>query len=263
MGSPLGLTLANFFLAKTEKKIIGIASVNRLLCYVDHCIYYVDRIFAVFETTKSGFKFLDILNSQHKNIKFTVYDGSELMCFLDVQIKVKEYECDTWTWRKTTHSGLLLNFNALCPLKWKSDLILCLLYCAKAICSSKSIFKNDVIYLWQMFLSNGNSIWFFNKFLQRFLTVDNDSSGRDRSETNPVVYLSISCIEKETRHFVNQLAKLFHVKFDVKLSANYKTFQTGTYFKFTILTPLLLCSNVIHKFTCFCDSNLTCIGNST
>ena len=71
------------------------------------------------------FKFLDILTSQHKNIKFTVDYGSEMMCFLNVQIKVKEDGCDTWTWRKTTYTGILLNFDALCTLKWKSDLILC------------------------------------------------------------------------------------------------------------------------------------------
>ena len=35
-----------------------------------------------------------------------------------------------------------------------------------------------------MFLSNGYPIWFFNKFLQRFLAVDNDLSDRERSEIN-------------------------------------------------------------------------------
>ena len=142
---------------------------------------YVNDIFAVFETNESCLKFLDILNFQHKNIKFTVEYGSELMCFLDVQIKVKENGCDTWTWRKTTHTGLLLNFDALCPLKWKSGLILCLLNRVKAICSSKFLFQNAVIKLQQMFLSNGYPICFFNKFLQRFLTVDNDLSDHEHS----------------------------------------------------------------------------------
>ena len=116
MGSPLGPTLAHFFLARMEKRIMSIASANHLLLY----LRYVDDIFFVFETNESRLKFLDILTSQHENIKLTVEYGSELMYFLDVQIKVRENGCDTWTWRKTTHSGLLLNFDALCPLKWKS-----------------------------------------------------------------------------------------------------------------------------------------------
>ena len=39
--------------------------------------------------------------------------------------------------------------------------------------------------------------------------------------------------------------------------------ETRTYFQLTLRTPVLLCSNVAHKFTCSCDSNLTYIGKST
>ena len=88
------------------------------------------------------------------------------MCFLEVQIKVKESGCDTWTWRNTTHTGLLLNFDVLCPLKWKYGLTMCLLNRSKAICSSRLLLKNDGIKLRQMFFANGYPIWFFNKFLQ-------------------------------------------------------------------------------------------------
>ena len=43
-----------------------------------------------------------------------------------------------------------------------------------------------------MFLFHGYPNWFFNKFFQRFLTVDNELlSDRDRSETNPVIYLNV------------------------------------------------------------------------
>ena len=109
----------------------------------------------------------------------------------------------------------------MCSLKWKSGLILCLLNHAKAINSSKLLFQNDVIKLRQMFLSNGYPICFFFKFLQRFLTVDNDLSDRECSEINPVVYLNVLYIGKESRRFVSRLAKLFHVKFDAKVSAKY------------------------------------------
>ena len=47
------------------------------------------------------------------------------------------------------------------------------------------------------------------------------------------------------------------------MSAIYKTFKTGTYFQLKSRTPLWLCSNVVYKFTCSWDSNLTHIGKST
>ena len=113
------------------------------------------------------------------------------------------------------------------------------------------------------FSFNGYPIWFFNKFLQRFFTVDNDLSDHEHSEANPVVYLNVPYIGKESRRFVGRLAKLFHIKFDVKVSDIYKTFKTGTYFQLKWHTPLLLCSNVVYKYTCSCILNLTYIGKST
>ena len=75
MESPLGPTLAKFFWAKMEKKIMNIASANHPLLY----LRYVDDIFAVFKINESCLKFLDILNFQHKSIKFTLEYGSEFM----------------------------------------------------------------------------------------------------------------------------------------------------------------------------------------
>ena len=44
---------------------------------------------------------------------------SALQCisFLDVRIKVNNDNIDTWLWRKSTHTSLLLNFNANCSKK--------------------------------------------------------------------------------------------------------------------------------------------------
>ena len=70
-----------------------------------------------------------------------------------------------------------------------------------------------------MFLSNDYTILLFTRLLQQVMTVDNDLSDRERSETNPVVYLNIPYIGKERRRFVSSLGRLFPVKFDVKVSA--------------------------------------------
>ena len=59
MDSPLAPTLANFFLAHIENKLLGKQS--------DFCpkLYsrYVDDIFAVFDNSDHCTKFLDLLNS--------------------------------------------------------------------------------------------------------------------------------------------------------------------------------------------------------
>jgi len=49
---------------------------------------YIDDIFAVFEDKYSCTSFLNLLNAQHKNIKFTVEHASNTLSFLDVKIKI-------------------------------------------------------------------------------------------------------------------------------------------------------------------------------
>ena len=126
MGSPLGLTLANFFLATVETKLRA----QNLGCSRKLYLGYVDDIFAIFEE-KSSSKFLDVLNHQHKNLEFTMEKSIGAFPFLDVQMNINQSILGTRIWMKPTHTGVLLNFNAACPEQWKTGLILCLLKRAK------------------------------------------------------------------------------------------------------------------------------------
>ena len=71
----------------------------------------------------------------------------------------------TWVWRKLTNTGLFLNFKAVCPQNWKSDLILCVLRRGKMICSNDTPFLKEVNQLKSLFLVNN----YISKFLIRFL----------------------------------------------------------------------------------------------
>ena len=163
MGSPLAPTLANFFLAHIENKLLG----KQLDFHPKLYFRYVDDIFAVFDNSDYCTKFLDLLNSQH-NIKFTVELPSDTIPFLDVEIRLNVTGIDTWVYRKPTNTNLILNFNALCPTKWKSGLILCFLNRAKRICSSDFLFDKEVSMLKKMFLNNSYPSSFFDKILESF-----------------------------------------------------------------------------------------------
>ena len=114
---------------------------NQLLCNDPEAspklyLRYIDDIFAIFDNDQSCTKFLEKLNTQHPNIKFTLEQAKSTIPFLDVEIKINLDRFDTWTWRKPSNTGLLLNFNAFCPKIWKKGLILCLLNRAKITCST-------------------------------------------------------------------------------------------------------------------------------
>ena len=148
MGSPLGPTLANYFMGNLEQNILK----KNLSCHRVLYLRYVDDIFAVYCNDNDTKKFLKILNSQHKNIKFTSEKPNSSISFLDVEIQVNDCGIDTWVWRKTTNTNLLLNFYAFCPVKWKSGLILCLLHRAKVIFLNSSLFRLEVDKLQFFFL---------------------------------------------------------------------------------------------------------------
>ena len=61
MGSPLGPTIANFFLAETEIRLLQ----QQLSSAPKVYFRYVDDIFAIFNNEADNMVFLDRLNSQH------------------------------------------------------------------------------------------------------------------------------------------------------------------------------------------------------
>ena len=111
-----------------------------------------------------------MLNKQHRNIEFTVEHGSETLPFLDVEVTTTESRIETKIYRKQTHTNLLLNFNAICPMNWKSGLIICLLNRAKIICSTTALFQKEVKELRSMFQENGYPKSYFDKISKRLLT---------------------------------------------------------------------------------------------
>ena len=125
MGCPLGPTLANFFLRCIEQKLFE--NKSDFLPLV--CLRYIDDIYCVFETESASLAFLQMLNSQHAAIKFTIKKETnrKSLTFLDVQIQLTDKGYNSCVWRKPTNTGLLLNYKADCP-KTRNLVLLCVFY---------------------------------------------------------------------------------------------------------------------------------------
>ena len=110
---------------------------------------------------------------------------------MDVEIEIKGDSFDSWVFRKKSHTGVLLNFNAVAPSKWKSGLIMCLLHRAKKICSSDMLFYNEVEKLKLMFYTNGYPLYIFNKALDKIIFIYNRNTINNESNVNNNSNLSI------------------------------------------------------------------------
>ena len=203
-------------------------------------------------------------NKQHKNIKFTAEHGSETLPFLVVEVTITESALEKTIYRKQTHINLLLNFNAICPINWKSDLIICLLNREKIICSTTALFQTEVKELKSMFQENGYPKSYFDKIFKRFLT-EQDAREKTIPDTSEkeTYYITIPYLKSESRRFINKLAKIIKNKINVNIVPVYISSKICRYFQLKSSTPLALCRNVVYKFTCSCYMNRTYYGMPT
>ena len=88
---------------------------HQMPCHPKLYVCYIDD--AVFDDVNACSSFLNILNSQHGNAKFTIEKFCNTLQFCDIDIKISENTVDTWVWRKPANTRLFLNFAALSSIK--------------------------------------------------------------------------------------------------------------------------------------------------
>ena len=161
MGSPLGPTFANFFMAEVEER--ALSNTNRtpaLYCR------YIDDIFVICDLDT-----LEKLKDEMKTISgldFTVEEsvGSKLP-FLNVMIEKTDRIIRTKVYRKPTDVQMCLNAEGECPDRYKQAVVKGYLYRAKDLCSEKSEMMIEISRSKQILINNGYS----NRLVDREITV--------------------------------------------------------------------------------------------
>ena len=258
MGSPLGPSLANFFLGFLEKR-----DIDRSLYAPSFYNRYIDDICAIFTNNDHIQLFLDFINSLHPNLKFTIEYANDTFPFLNVEMKFNDFSFDSWVYRKPTHTGQMLNFSAMCPDKWKRGLILCMLNIGKRICSTEILFNEEVNKLRKMFQLNGYPVYYFNKVLNQFLNpVLNNSNSDNSDDDSNFVLIRIPYIGDHSYTLSKKLKKFVEDSNNCKVRIVFSSFKIRNYFSLKTITPKYLLSNVVYKFTCQNDSGISYIGET-
>ena len=126
MGSPLGPTLANAFLCRFEKKWLSECPAEFLLSVYKR---HADDIFVTFNSCSQLLKFVDYMNRQHPNMKFTFeVEKNNDFPFLDVKIFRENNKFTTSVFRKPTFSGAFTNFDSFIPISYKHGLVNTLIF---------------------------------------------------------------------------------------------------------------------------------------
>lgn len=258
MGSPLGPSLANFFLGHLERHNFFTNKNLNPKFY----IRYVDDIFAVFDNSVSCEDFLNHINNQHKNIKFTIEKSIDnVLPFLDTRVEIVGDSFESCVFRKPTNTNVLLNASAICPTRWKKGLILGAIHRAKMICSSSNLFEREVDNLRDIFHKNGYSISFFNELLEYFVNnEDNKDKCNDNNDRRYIV--KIPYVGNVSYVFKSKLIDLFFKDLGLTISPIFMTTKVSDFFSLKSRTPKELNSRVAYKFTCVCNTSLTYIGKT-
>ena len=256
MGSPLGPTLANFFLADLETKMFEMFTGVKPKGYVR----YVDDIFCIFEHQSQVTPFFEFLNNLHKNLTFTVELGGKTLPFLNTYIQIDGSDFTSCIYRKKTHTGVFMNFTAMAPNKWKCGLILCLLNTAKRVCSSEQFFNDEVSKLRKFFTQNAYPKFFFDKALQIFL--NKQQAFQENINEKPEVIISIPFIGEASIKFSKQIVSLIKSHYKVDVLPVFTSSKVGDYFSLKCKTPFAFSSNVVYKFCCLRDEGCSYIGQT-
>ena len=117
----------------------------------------------------------------------------------------------------------------------------------------------------QIFRKNGYPASFFNRILDEFLTQSDGVSNQDlhsSKEQERKFFLTVPCLGKPSKTFFKNVLRLIKNKLDIEITHNFKTTKICSYFNIKSQKPSYLQSNVVYKYTCSRDVNVTNIGYS-
>ena len=154
MGSALSVAMANIFMVHLEESLVKYSP--NLSFYRR----YVDDIFLVI-----SFDYLNELfstfNEFHSSVKFT-FETEDSGCFSFLDVKILRsvgslgYDfLETSVYRKATFTGLFVNWKSYCHMKYKLSIIRGLHERARRICSTDSLFLNEIMFINNILKKNG------------------------------------------------------------------------------------------------------------
>ena len=146
MGSLLGLVIAGIFMVDLEKNVVP-----KLSTHMTEWKRYVDDTIAYIKPSYIDYV-LSILNSFHKNMKFTFEEEKDnKISFLDVLILRNGSSIETTVYRKFAHNDVYIHSDSFSPNSWKVGTMKTLLLRAFVLCSNEQLLNREVEHLWNVF----------------------------------------------------------------------------------------------------------------
>ena len=258
MGSPLGVTFANFYMCDVENRVLlNQDNIPKIYCR------YVDDIFVVVRD-EAHLIHIKTEMERHSVLNFT-YELSvnNKIPFLDIVVEGQTDKYVTSVYRKPTDAGRCLNAASECPERYKQSVVRSYLRRAYKTSSNWTVFHQEVVRIKQILVNNGytNSFldrevnFFLNKYLQ-------NSDERETHATSIKLYYcnqmngAYKTDERVIRDIIKSKVKCINDDDKLDLVIYYKNKKVSNLLMKNNLTqdpsPLKQ-TNVIYNFNCNID----------
>ena len=250
VGSPLSAILANIYLSHYE------------IQWLDKCPEsfkpsqykrYMDDTFLLFKEQKQVKPFLDFLNKQLPNIKFTSEIETEgSLPFLDLLITKNNLQINTSIYRKKTNTSLGTNFFSHIPPLYKLNAVKVLIYRAYHLSSSYLALNAEFDYLGRFFMKNNFNLDTIHQLQNNFLNKIYHPNASSITVPKQIIYLKLPYYEQIFHKLKRNLLFVLqrnYPQIDFRL-VFYNNFSIKNFCNHKDSTPKSLRSGIVYEFTC-------------
>ena len=257
MGSALGPTFANFYMAHLEELLVPTMNPQPTI----YC-RYVDDIFIQVSDTQH----LERIKTDFENnsvLKFTIENNTNRrLPFLDVCVDASGTAFDLSVYRKETNVGTCLNARSECPDKYKASVITSYLNRAYKISSSWENMIQEIDKIKQLLINNdfNNSAvdYHIKKFLDKKINPSNNNHDSQNKSNIDIFYQAqthsnYKLDERVLKDIVYRNTQVVDPNKKLNLIIYYKNIKTHNLVMKNNLSPpptVLQQSNVIYQFEC-------------
>ena len=246
MGSPPAPMLANGWLYKYDAIIRDNAKLYAR---------YMDDIIRSIKRQDIEDKLIEI-NSLHEKLKFTFErEVEQLLAFLDMLIKRDSNRLSSTWYQKPTDTGLVMNYHALSPKRYKKSVVAGFVHRIYRACSSWQLFHDSLERAKQILERNQYPPQFYNPIIKQALVkilkpdeeeIHANAESEKEKEAIPRKMIFLQYRGKVTEDFCRELRK-----------CNAPVMPVLTLRKLKTTLPSLKCcidhsvrSHVVYKITC-------------
>ena len=246
MGMVMAPVMAGIVMADLEEKIIKPLINSNIIKFYSR---YVDDTLVLIKPENINYVH-NLLNSYHKNLKFTVDTFEDnLIHFLDLLI-LDDLNIDLY--RKDTFTGNYVDYNSFVPWNHRISWVRSLLDRARIICSNDNLFSKqsklvDTFMSWNHFPSHVRK-----SLLAKFLKEKPKNKNRTDSQNIKVLWFNIPYNGPENDFLVRKLKQKLkkHLNNHFELRVIYKTNKIAMFCSNKDKIKPLDKANVIYKFKC-------------